>query len=158
MVLRHSVEGPVYSTNYTRLIKLCLHTWGHSIANSLGALIVEFRDNVSETTNFKVTFYLNGTKYLVFLVKGGIGRIARTKYRVTESSILRYDWRSNFWHRLMRIVNFATKIAYFVCKFVPGAQPALPYIKAASIGTKAIRHMITYDKPIRIRGRSNCLY
>ncbi|OMJ83807.1 hypothetical protein SteCoe_15217 [Stentor coeruleus] len=154
MVLRQSMEGPIFNSNYTRLIKLCLSTWGHNIANSLGALILEFRDNIGETENFKVTFYLDETKYLVLLVKGGLGRIARTKYRVNESSISRYDWRSNFWHKLMRIVNFATKIAFFVSKYVPGAQLALPYIGAARIGGRVISKMITYDRPTRIRGRS----
>lgn len=155
MVLKETFQGPICHSHYTKLIKLSLQMYGQRIANSLGVLITEFRDNILENSNFKVKFYLGPTEYLILLVKGGMGKIARTKYLVNEDMIYRYDWRSNFWHKFMRIVNFASKVALFFCKFVPGGQLGLPYVAIVNRASRVINKMITYDKPIAIRGRSS---
>ncbi|OMJ83808.1 hypothetical protein SteCoe_15218 [Stentor coeruleus] len=85
------LESPITRSDYNNLIKVCLKQWGHRVANSIGALIIEFRDNVKVDYNFKVTFYYEGEACLNLLVTGGFGNITRSKYRVNEHIIERYD-------------------------------------------------------------------
>lgn len=125
MVIREIFSDPITRSDYNGLIKTCLRMWGRGIANSIGALIVEFRDNIYEHSNFKVTFCCGGTKYLTVKVKGGFGKLSRTKYRVDESAIKRYDWRAKFWETLKRIINFAGKVGGFLAHNT--VRQALPY-------------------------------
>ncbi|OMJ83876.1 hypothetical protein SteCoe_15102 [Stentor coeruleus] len=157
MVLKETINNDIYPSDYTGLIKKCLRLWGHRIANSLGVLIIEFRDNINEKSNFKVKFYLGDKEYLVLKVKGGMGKLTRTKYLVNEDMIYRYDWRSNFWYRFFRIVNFSAKLAIFVCKTVPGGQLALPCLYAINAGTMVMKRMIKYDKPVITWDKRKCI-
>ena len=125
MVIREVFSDLITRSDYNSLIKSCIQMYGRSIANSIGALIVEFRDSIYESSNFKVSFFCGGTKYLTIKVRGGFGKISRTKYKVDESAIKRYDWRAKFWETLKRIVNFAGKVGGFLAH--RGVLQALPY-------------------------------
>lgn len=96
MVIKVEIDGPVTRSDYNNLIKQCNREFGHEKANHLGSLIISFRDNHNETKNFKFRIFIEGRKYVSFLVKGGWGRLTRTKYLINESEIKRYDWRNNF--------------------------------------------------------------
>ncbi|OMJ86594.1 hypothetical protein SteCoe_11884 [Stentor coeruleus] len=103
MVIREIFSDPITRSNYNSLIKSCLRMWGHNIANKIGALIVEFRDSTLERSNFKVSFYIEKTKYATIKVQGGFGKLTRTKYKVNMNSIERYDWRAKVWRTVKKI-------------------------------------------------------
>lgn len=141
------MQSPITRSDYNTLIKKCLRQWGHRVANSIGALIIEFRDNIKDDYNFKVAFYYEGEIYLVLLVTGGFGWATRSKYRINEHAIERYDWWSKLWQTLIKIVNFTAKVGMFVCLHVPGGALALPYFEAVSLVTGVIHRAITYFMP-----------
>ncbi|OMJ93329.1 hypothetical protein SteCoe_3681 [Stentor coeruleus] len=149
MVIKIVMEPPIIRTDYNNLIKRCIREFGHEKANHLGALITSFRDNHNETRNFKFRIFIGKIKYVSFLVKGGWGKLTRTKYLIDESKIQRYDRRNNFWYVTFRIFQYGLKIAGAITEFIPhGGSIAKPILEFAGrlsgYGAKAIG----YDKGI----------
>lgn len=142
MVIKIVIGSPVTRTDYNNLIKQCIREFGHEKANHLGALIISFRDNHNETKNFKFRIFIERIKYVSFLVKGGWGRLTRTKYLINESMIKRYDWRNNFWYITLRIAQVGLTIAGAITDFIPHAKIAKPIInylgQLSGYGARAI--------------------
>ena len=138
MVVKVVIESPVSHSDYTQLIKKCLREFGQEKANHLGSLIVQFRDNHVESKNFKFRVFIEGKKYVSFLVKGGWGRFTRTKYLINESVVKRYDWRNNFWSITLRIVGYVFKAAGAIAASIPLALTYAPALNWAGNAMKKL--------------------
>ena len=144
-------EGPVTRSDYTDITRQALRKFGHERANEIASKVNQFRDQmVNEKKNFKFRLFTNGVKYVSFTVTGG-WRILKTKYRIDDYDIKRYDWRNNFWTKVGQIIGCGIKIAKAICHVVPGGHLALPYLNMLEGINKFGRKMIKYDKPIPIQ-------
>lgn len=142
MVLRQTIKGPVSYSDYTSLIKSCLRLYSHGTANYIAARLKYFRENVTEKKNFKITIFEDNRKLVVFKVKGGKGSIFTSKYRISDRSIARYDWRHSFWKIVCNVVIGASYIAEAICYFVPGGHVATPVIKTIRKVTKIGKFLV----------------
>ena len=148
MVLKIQINGPVTRSDYNNIIKRSLSHYGQEMANRIGPLVNNFRDEMfSETKNFKFKIYLDDTEMVNFNVKGFFGRLTKTKYRINELGIERYDWRNKFWFYCKR---FAIKAAQALTYLIPGTNAAINYPNALSQDTSSIKPMIKYNEPARI--------
>ena len=78
MVLKIQINGPVTRSDYNNIIKRSLSHYGQEMANRIGPLVNNFRDEMfSETKNFKFKIYLDDTEMVNFNVKGFFGRLTR---------------------------------------------------------------------------------
>jgi hypothetical protein len=149
--LKIEIEGPVTRTHYNDIIKQSLRKFGHEIAGMIGSKVNEFRDKLTnETKNFKFRLFHDEKKYVSFTVLGGWGRMFRSKYKIENTQIVRYDWRNNFWLKVAKIAYYGLKAAKFICHFVPGGAAAIPYLSIAQDATKMWRKTIRNDRPISI--------
>ena len=149
--LKISVEGPVTRSHYNNITKQALRKFGHERANEIGSKVTQFRDQMAnEKKNFKFRLFTDGVKYVSFTVTGGF-RIFKTKYKIDDKDIIRYDWRNNFWTKVGQIIGYGIKIAKAICHFVPGGHVALPYLTILDGVNTLGRKMIKYDKPIPIQ-------
>ena len=137
MVLKIQINGPVTRSDYNNIIKRSLSHYGQEMANRIGPLVNNFRDEMfSETKNFKFKIYLDDTEMVNFNVKGFFGRLTKTKYRINELGIERYDWRNKFWFYCKR---FAIKAAQALTYLIPGTNAAINYPDALSQDTSSIK-------------------
>ena len=137
--------GPITRSDYNSIIKQALKKFGHETANMIGSKVNQFRDKMpNERKNFKFRLFSGGVKYVSFTVTGG-WRIFKTKYKIDDIDISRYDWRNNLWTKVGIIAGFGIKVAKAICYVVPGAQAAIPYLNALGGAVKFGRKMIKYE-------------
>lgn len=148
MALKKTINSPATYSDYTQLIKSCLRHYSHETANYIAARLKYFRQNISETRNFKVTIFEGSRKLLVFKVRGGYGSMFTSKYKVTEMHIVRYDWRHSFWEKVCTFVIRASYFAEAICHFIPGAQIGIPAIRAIRKGA-AVGRFASQNRPAR---------
>ena len=91
MVLKVVISAPAYHSDYVQLIKKCLKKLGHETSNYIAARLKYFRESTSEERNFKIKIIQDYRVILIFKVSGGHGSIFRTKYKIDELDIKRYD-------------------------------------------------------------------
>ena len=109
------VDGPITHTKYIRFIKdCCIRVPEYK--EYIGACVKVFKDSdLNEKKNFKLTICGEfGLRLVSLKVKGGLGGLTRTKYRMDNESIYRYDWRQDFWTAVKLIgAIFLTTIRVF---------------------------------------------
>lgn len=86
------VDDPVTHSKYMRFIEDCCSRVPRQ-KEYIGFCVKKFKDEIyNEKKNFKLTvFDANGNKLVKFRVRGGLGGLTRTKYRVDNQAISRYD-------------------------------------------------------------------
>lgn len=101
------IDGPITNSKYIRFIKdCCVRVPQHK--EYIGACVKIFKDEkVDEEKNFKLTVCdERGYKLVRLRIRGGLGGLTRTKYKVDNQTISRYDWRQGFWSVLRYIGRF----------------------------------------------------
>jgi hypothetical protein len=142
MAVKLTIPGPVCRTDYNTLVKASLADFGLEMAGRIGRVLFEFRDHLKkEKKNFKLRVFIEGHKMVSLKVKGGLGAMTRTKYKVDEDKIERYDWRTNAWQTLFFIGEISFAILAEVSRVLPQASEMAPWFRAISCAAGIARRM-----------------
>ena len=115
MYYRSVIDGPVTNSKYVRFIKdCCVHASQHK--EYIGACVRVFKEEKGdEEKNFKLTVCdESGYKLVSLRVRGGAGKLTRTKYKIDSQAISRYDWRQGFWSVFKYIGRFFVGVGRYL--------------------------------------------
>jgi hypothetical protein len=133
---RFNFAGPIDNSYYTYVIKQ-LRTAYRVDADTCSYIAVglyALRDNITDKKNFRAKVLDPSWRVLVRInVSGGLGAIARRKYRVTDSRVERYDWRGKLWKVIVWIVKKVVPVVRKIVAITRFGWQAYNYLDTPAI-------------------------